>query len=202
MILSTIAWSSFAQQLSVLAGDVSHVLEVWLTHIVSPGGFTGQGGCHAHWAHGRGRCAAGVQGPEQEVLFIVSFSIWAAHSLQITAFHLPLISAGAYWCFFSYHSGFVDFSCSCARTSACRSWCVWLLQSPLLVSRRPSASSRCLCRKCWCSILYPGKKMCFAGAALHHISFLPFCSKYESLHGLRFFLIQLFNQTIDNAFKM
>lgn len=59
------ATSSFVPQLSVCA--VSHVLEVWLTHIFSPGGSAGQRGCHSHRAHGRGRCAAGVQGPEQEV---------------------------------------------------------------------------------------------------------------------------------------
>lgn len=58
---------SFGQQLSVCAGDLSHVLEVWLAHIFPSGGFTGQGGCHACWAHGWGRCAAGVQGSEQEV---------------------------------------------------------------------------------------------------------------------------------------
>lgn len=71
--------SSFGQQLSVCAGDVSHVLEVWLTHIFSPGGFAGQGGCHAHWAHGRGRCVAGVQGTKQEVCLLLAFALSTAH---------------------------------------------------------------------------------------------------------------------------
>lgn len=82
------ATSSFGQQLSVCA--VSHVLEVWLAHIFSPGGFTGQGGCYSRWAHGWGRRAAGVQGPEQEVCLLLA--------LEAHTFYYISVSSNSCWC--------------------------------------------------------------------------------------------------------
>lgn len=71
--------------------------------------------------------------PRTGGLFIVSLSISASHDI-ITYYSFSVIPAGANWgLFLHHHYGFVDFSCSCARTSACKTWSVWLLQSPLLV---------------------------------------------------------------------
>ena len=130
--------SSFRPQLSICACNVSHVLEIWFAHILSSGGFAGQRGCHSHRAHGWGRCPAGVQGTEQEVCLVLALAYQQNITIIIiiiitTIFQFPVISAVANWCFPCHHYGFVGFSCSCARTNACRSWSVWSLQSPLLV---------------------------------------------------------------------
>lgn len=140
--------SSFGPQLSVCACDVSHVLEIWLAHVVSSGGSTEQGGCHAHWANEWGRCVAGVQGPEQKVSKLWMYNISAGYYFIIG---FPLLTGASFLILYE----FVDFSRLWARTIACRTLSVWLLQSPLPVYRRQSASSRWLCRICWIGILYP-----------------------------------------------
>ena len=122
--------------------NVSHVLEVWPTCFVPPGGSAREGRCHTHRAHGRGGCTARMQGPEQEVRDspsdILSSNSWRLHWACHLFFIYRLMPS---CCKVYFLFPVLGSSCSCLRTTACRSYCVSSPQCPLLVSRRWSASS-------------------------------------------------------------